>query len=355
MTNETTPVGRQELALQLSEEILTGIETETLTTSSAALRCLRLARLIFDDNATEWLQYETKGYPSSFSGLEPKAKQIAQEHGRESINKDNQEHIFVEIADELEAKVQAAQSAMGILTTKGVSIAGDTALLAINSLTRAVSQKSNIWYGTMTESQRNLAILRGQYYAYALAANLELKFSKQAEEVFRSYRLSVDKQLIALAPESLKRLEAAYERLSSTNPESWSQAVTSCRRVFEEISNSLYSGSLDNPYLTQSGKTLDVSGNHYQNRLYATIDMVATSRNARRLVGSNVMYVIDFIDNLHNSLCRGVHDLEDQLTYNEARASILHTYLLLGDISILVRDSKGCQHEAVNGNLKILS
>lgn len=166
--------------------------------------------------------------------------------------------------------------------------------------------------------------------------NLELKFSKQAEEVFRSYRLSVDKQLVALAPVSLKRLDAAYERLSSTNPESWNQAVTSCRRVFKEISNSLYDGPLDKPYTTKSGKPLDVSGDNYLNRLYAIVDKIAASRSARHLVGSNVMYAVDFIENLHNAQCRGVHELEDQLTYVEARACILHTYMLLGDISMLV-------------------
>jgi len=137
--DEKTNPGRQELALQLSEEILTGIETETLTTSSAALRCLRLARLILDDKATDWLQYEVKGYSSASDGLELKANHVAQAHGRESIDKDNQKHVFMEIADELEAKVHAAQSAMGILTSNGVSISSEFALAAVQSLTRAVS------------------------------------------------------------------------------------------------------------------------------------------------------------------------------------------------------------------------
>jgi len=337
MTDETTTTsGRLEQALQLSEEILEGIEIETLKTSAAALRCSRLARLMLDDNAIEWLQYETKGYPYASGGIEPKAYKIACAHGREYTNKENQKQIFVEVADELEAKVQAAQSAMGILTTKGVSVASDYALVTMQSLTKAVSQKSNIWFAIIAEAQRNLALLRGQYYAYALSINLELKFSKRAEEVFRSYRLSVDKRLVALAPESLKKLDAAYERLSSTNPESWNQAITSCRRVFQEISNSLYKDPLDKPYTTKSGKSLDVSGDHYLNRLYATIDMIAASRNARYLVGSEALYIIDFVENLHNALCRGVHDLEDQLTYEEARACILHTYMLLGDISLII-------------------
>ncbi len=340
MTDETTTPGRLELALQLSEEILTGIETETLKTSAAALRCLRLARLILDDNAIEWLQYETKGYHSASGGIEPNVHKIACAHGREYIDKDNQKQVFVEVSDELEAKAQSAQSAIGTFTTMGVSVAGDQAYGAMNILNANVARQTNSLLEAIRRSQRNLALLRGQYYAYALSVNLELAFSKRAEEVFRSYRLSTDKQLVAFAPESLKRLDAAYERLSSVNPESWNQAVTSCRRVFQEISNSLYIDPWDKPYITKSGKALDVSGDNYLNRLYATIDKIAASRSARHLVGSNIMYVVDFIENLHNALCRGVHDLEDQLTYEEARACILHTYMLLGDISVLVSDNK---------------
>lgn len=342
MTDETTTIlSRSEQALQLSEEILAGIETETLSTSSAALRCLRLARLILDDNAIEWLQYETKGYPLTSDGkyFEKKAVQIALAHGRESVQADGKKSIFIELGDELEAKIQTAQSALGNITTKGVSIGGDYSLSATRELCNRVNINNYAWSYQIEESRRCLTVLRGQYYAYALSVNLELKFSKRAEEVFQSYRISVDKRLVALAPESLRRLDAAYERLSSSNPESWNQAVTSCRRVFEEISNSLYKGPLDKPYTTNSSKTLDISGDHYLNRLYATIDMIAASRSARHLVGSNVMYIVDFVENLYDVLCSGVHNLEDQLTYEEARACILHTYMLLGDISSLIDEN----------------
>ncbi len=177
--------------------------------------------------------------------------------------------------------------------------------------------------------------MRGKYYDYALLVNLELKFSQRAEEVFHSYRLSVDKRLAKLAPESLRRLDAAYERLTSTNAESWSQAVTSCRRVLQEVANALLTEPKD-AYTTKSGKVLDVSGDNYLNRLFASIDMLASSSAARRLVGSNVLYVVDLVENLHNMLNRGVHDLDSKLTFEEARASILHTYVLLGDISTLM-------------------
>ncbi len=326
-----------ETALQVSEEILAGIETDTLSTSAAALRCLRVARLLSDDLAVEWLQYETGGYSRTADGyIKPRAFEVACMHGRElPQTKNGKRQIFVELPEELEAKIQATQRAMGALTTQGVSVAGEWAVVALSDLQLSVTLQTNAFVETINESQRHLTILRGKYYDYALLVNLELKFSQRAEEVFHSYRLSVDKRLAKLAPESLRRLDAAYERLTSTNAESWSQAVTSCRRVLQEVANALFTGPKD-AYTTKSGKVLDVSGDHYLNRLFASIDMLASSSTARRLVGSNALYVVDLVENLHNMLNRGVHDLDSKLTFEEARASILHTYVLLGDISTLM-------------------
>jgi len=331
-----------ELALQLSEEILAGIETESLSTSAAALRCLRLARLISDGPAIQWFQYETTGYSETPDGhIENQAFMVACGHGREIVpSVEGKRQIFIELADEVEATIQTSQKAMGTLTTHGVSVAGEYAFAAIRELSSNVAAQTTAFLQIIKGSQRHLTILRGKYYDYVLSLNLELKFSQRAEEIFRSYRLSVDKLLAKLAPESLKRLDAAYERLSSTNPESWAQAVTSCRRVLQEVSDALFTGSKPSPYTTKSGKVLDISGDHYLNRLFASVDALASSPTSRRLVGSNVIYVVDLIDNLHNILNRGVHDLDDKLTYEEARAAILHTYMLLGDVATLVLNDK---------------
>jgi hypothetical protein len=336
-----------ELALQLSEEILAGIETDSLSTSAAALRCLRLARLLSDAPAIEWFQYETAGYPRISEGyIESQAFSVACAHGRGVLpTEEGDRRIFTELADELEASIQTTQKAISTLTTQGVSVAGERAAIAMRELRQNVTAQTNAFLKIIKESQRRLTILRGSYYSYALSINLELKFSQRAEEVFHLYRLSVDRLLARLTPDSLKRLDAAYERLSSTNSESWAQAVTSCRRVLQEVSDALFTDSEYSEYTTKSGKVLDVSGDHYLNRLFACVDKLATSSTSRRLVGSNVMYVVDMIDNLHDLLNRGVHDLVDRLTYDEARAAVLHTYILLGDIaSLVLRES--CDHIA---------
>ncbi len=108
-----------ELALQLSEEILSGIETGSLNTSTVALRSLRLARLISDATAIQWFQYETTGYPTESDGhMENQAFIIACNHGRNLIsNEDGTQRIFPELADELELTIQSTQKTIGNLTT----------------------------------------------------------------------------------------------------------------------------------------------------------------------------------------------------------------------------------------------
>jgi hypothetical protein len=297
---------RLEQALQLSEEILEGLEMGSLTVAASALRCLRLARLVADFDGVTWLQYETIGYPKTSDGfIENVAFLIARKHGREMlpVKEKGRRSIFTELADELEAQIQTHTRSLSNYSTSGASVAGEYAGLAMMNLTTSVTNATNNTITNVQLAQRRLTTLRGEYYSYALSVNLELKFSKRAEDVFRSYRLAVDNHLAGLAPDSLKKLDAAYERLQSDNSESWAQAVTSCRRVIEEIANALYRKVFiriqDDTYTTHSGKTLKVSGAAYINRLYAIIDKISTSKTARKLVSSKTMLLVELVESLH--------------------------------------------------------
>jgi hypothetical protein len=332
-----------EEALELSEEILSQIENQTVSLSTTTLQCLRLARLLSDFDAIEWLGYETSGYPEDQKGfIEKKAFEIGIKHGRLiGYSEDGREKGFFQLADELEQNIKTRQNSIGILTTNGVSIAGEYTNITMSNLTNKVISQTNSINSSIMQSQRQLVILRGQYYSYASKVNIELKFSQSADEVFRDYRLNVDKNLFELAPDSIRKFIAAYQRLSSNNPESWSQALMSCRRVLQEIAEALYlklfSEQSDGKYTTKSGKLLDVSGDHYINKLFAVIDSLkeTTSDN---LLGSHILYTIEWIENLHKVLHKGVHDIVKPLTYEQTRTGILHTYIILGDITLLVSD-----------------
>lgn len=53
---------KTESAQLACEKVLNGIEDDTITTTSALLQCLKIARLLNDVDAIIWLQYEYGGY-----------------------------------------------------------------------------------------------------------------------------------------------------------------------------------------------------------------------------------------------------------------------------------------------------
>lgn len=57
-----------EKAQESCEQVLDGIEDGTITTTSALLQCLKIARPMNDTDAIMWLQYEYGGYPQTEDG-----------------------------------------------------------------------------------------------------------------------------------------------------------------------------------------------------------------------------------------------------------------------------------------------
>lgn len=330
-------------ALSLSEEVLNGLETEVLSISSASLRCLRIARLMNDLDSINWLQFECSGYPMINGGIVTEAFEVGCKHGREWQANDNNRTGFFQLAKEIESSIASIIASQNTLTTQGVSVAGEYASIAMSNLTLAVSNSTAFLTHTIIDFEHKLAILRGQYYSYALKINLEIKFSQHAEDIFKSYRMQIDSSLLGYAPDALGKLDAAYNNLLSGNPESWSQALSSCRRVFQELSDALFSQSIgiitDVAYKTKSGKELDISGMKYQNRLFAVVDNLSESETSRQLIGSEILLLIDWIENIHNLLNKGVHEIKNPLKYEEAISGIVRTYILLGSIANLIKET----------------
>ncbi|MHA1974133.1 MAG: AbiTii domain-containing protein [Candidatus Hodarchaeales archaeon] len=331
-------------SLSLSEEILSGLETETLSMSSAALRCLRLARLMNDDENIQWLQYECSGYPVTPDGhIDNLAFNIGCKHGRET-EKNDQNHRMgnFHLANDIEASINSLMESQRNLTTQGVSVSGEFGLAAMNNLTTSLAMRSSSITKIIAESEHLLSILRGQYYNYALNVNLGLKFSQHAEDIFNSYRMQTDASLLRFTPDVLRKLNAAYSNLSSDNPESWSQSLSSCRRVFQKLSNSLYTyltlGKNAKNYVTKSGKELDISKENYKNKMFAVVDFLSKSKTSRLLIGSEILLLIDWIEYMHDLLCKGVHEIDNPITYEEARSGVIRTYMLLGSLANLLLD-----------------
>ena len=94
---------KTESAQLACEKVLNGIEDDTITTTSAPLQCLKIARLLNNADAIIWLQYEYGGYPKEADGVHiPSAAfDIGYKNGRGFIDKTGK-CIFTELASELE-------------------------------------------------------------------------------------------------------------------------------------------------------------------------------------------------------------------------------------------------------------
>ena len=325
-----------EKALEACEKVIDGIEDSTITTESALLLCTKIARLTNDEENLIWLQYEYGGYPENIGDIgNEDVWDIACKKGRGFKEKGNS-YIFTELASELEEKIIAQQNSVGNFTTKGASASGQWAVPAMSNLTDAVIKSTVTTVDNIALAKKRLSLLKAQYYEYALKKQIELTFGNVASSVFMKYRERVDLAFSDLTKETLLKLQAIEGKLDSDNPEMYSQALTTCRRLFESVAVELFDkyfpGYTNKTYKTKSGKEIDVSGDHYKNKLSAVIEKLEDKSPKKTIVGSDIIYLLDWIDNLINLQCKGVHS---DVTKEIAERCILQTYMCLGDILTL--------------------
>lgn len=323
-----------EQALETCEKILTGIELGTLTTSSMLMMCLRVARLTNDTDAIEWLEYENSGYPQDEDGyILSRAWKIGWKHGRAYFNKEKEKLIFTDLSSELEGRILSRRVALNNYSTSGASVSGDYALAAMGTLTRNVSDATNSLLRSIAKDEKNLSLLKAQYYDYASKKHIELSFSSTTADIFSVYREKVDTYFSKLPSDIISKLRAIDDKINSDNPELYSQALTTCRRLFGDVAEELFKINFPNykekMYKTKSGREIDVSGEHYKNKLSAVIEKLQDKSSNKCLVGSNILYLIDRMDALNDLQCKGVHN---EISKEDAMQCIIHTYICLGDI-----------------------
>lgn len=327
-------MNKSEQALKCCEKVLEGIELGTITISSALLLCIRVARLLNDVDALKWLQYESSGYPTDEDGyIIREAWQIAYDNGRGSYNKEKKKVVFLETVMELEAKIETQKKAIGNFSTEGVSVSGEWAPTAMNNLTGSVAKSTGNIISAVATSEKKVAILKSKYYDYALKKQIELSFGNVTADIFSIYRESVDNYFSKLSSDTILKLQAIENKINSDNPEMYSQALTTCRRLFENTAEELFDKYFpnygDKIYKTKSGKEIDVTGDHYINKLSAVIEKLQDKSVNKTLIGTSIIYLLDKIEYLNNLQCKGVHS---EVSKQDAIQCIIQTYICLGDI-----------------------
>lgn len=328
-------------ALEACEKIINGIEDGEITISSALLQCMKVARLVNDVDAMEWLNYELGGYPRDDEGyLTSSAWNIAVQHGRSYVDKkDKKTYVFTDLVAELENIISNSKDALNNFSTQGFSVSGEMALLATSRMTENVNQATNNLLNTSKRNEQRLSVLKAQFYDYAVKWQIDLQFGKTAKKAFEEYQEKVSLFFSDLSTTTLQKLSAIEDLMEDGNPERYSQVLTSCRRLWEDTAKILFDKTLpdykEKMYKTKSGKEIDVSGDHYNNKLSAVIETLQEKATKNTLIGSEILYLIDWLEQINKLQNSGVHS---EITREQAMQCIIHTYIALGDI-LKLKDS----------------
>jgi hypothetical protein len=265
-------------SLSLVEEILKNLELNEIPLGNACLKAARLARLL---NDTERLDELIGIYPD---------------------------------IGELEATIRTSE----------VRLEGDQEQ-------GAFARSKDIFEGKIQKAEKNLQERKIYLYNYVLNTYYGLRFSSVPEGVFERTRNRVDKKLAEMAPPAVKKFVSVYDNLKSSNPEDWSNAVHSCRRILQAVANVLYPPSPNGlEEIERKGKKIKVGPDNYINRLMIYAEDHSNSERFQDIVGSHLKFLGNRIDAIYSAASKGSH--AEIKTPEEAERYIIYTYLLLGDI-----------------------
>lgn len=195
----------------------------------------------------------------------------------------------------------------------------------------------------------------GKYYRHNLSENLnyikktahdmatklydELLFSKTPKTVMDVLKNEIDDKLLDLNPELAEQLMLAFQSVSKDQQENWSQALTTCRRTIEKLADILFPSIEDNIDGRKLGK------NHYINRIWAFMDQQIESESNKELAKSHVDLLGAYLEKINRLTNKGVHTNVKRI---ESIKTVLHTYLMIGDIINYLDDDYLNNSESLN-------
>lgn len=318
-------------ALELSGEIIKNIELNEIPLTNIALKTSRLARLMNDFRMAELLRYETSGYPADLKGwVDHEHWKIAVDAGREYQREDYQDRVYPESIEQLEQELRITEIALQAAKGPDISYPFLNPNQQMDVPTGNSKERAEIREHHALVSKR-LASRRSLIFDYVINIYYQLKFSGISDDIFTRIRENVDKRIRKNLPESVKRFSAVYSNLQSENPENWSNAVHSCRRILKDLADVVFPPS-ENKKIEINGeeKVIHLGQEFYINRILTFIQENSTSERYSDIVGSHLKFIENRLNSVLKAAHKGTHDTI--VSREEADRYVVYTYLLIGDI-----------------------
>jgi hypothetical protein len=338
--SESVPPTKQALteALALSSEILQNIEKSELPLTDIALKASRLARLLNDTDYENIMQYEVGGYPSTSDGIAPEVWRLATLAGRveekQEQDGETKASAYVSPISEFEQTINLSPTLLQSARDPDYSVSSANPNQVLPTPSSNYFERQTI-KGQLAIASRRLANSRKLIYQYVLLKYYELKFSGISDDIFSRLRTRVDSDVGKLIPESINKFSSVYNNLLSENPEDWSNAVHSCRRILKDLADKLFPPREDR--VIKGGKkpnVIKLGEDNYVNRLIAFIESKTSSEKFTKIVGSHLDFIGNRLDSIVESSHKGSHTTIT--TKEEADRYVIYTYLIVGDILSLL-------------------
>jgi len=322
---------------ELSAEILKNFELSEMPVSNIILKCLRLCRLLGDEDGVLLFTFESSGYPSTPKGLTSDAWRIAKIAGRRYFckEKDNSgqqketEYANVTLIAELEETIASQKIRLAAAIDPNVSISSANPSQIVHAPIGNVTERN----GAITSikgAQKSIQQITGCLYDYILRIYNKLYYGNIIEDTFTRSRLEVNEKMGLLCPQAIGKFVAVYDNMDSDNQEDWANAVHSCRRILLDLADALYPAQKEP--LVIDGKQIKIGHDQYINRLIQYVGSKAGSKTYADIVGTDLSSIGKRLDAINDAVCKGTHA---EITKDEASRYIIHTYLLISDIIAL--------------------
>lgn len=343
-----------EEALNLSEEILDGIELGEASLVSCTLKASRLARLLNDFDHQRIFAFESSGYPNTPNGVTPdiwklcqKAKRVyTVKETKEGVEKE-EEYTRLDSLGAVETEIEALKENLRVAYDPNISLssANPSQFVGLGKTGNA-NERQNL-RTRILQLSKLLNERRAFLYEYVANKNYELKYSKITSDIFSRIRGIVDSKIGDLIPLSVQKFSSVYENLNSENTEDWSNAVHSCRRILQDTADVIYPSREDRVIDLGNGKskTIKLGPDNYINRLIAFVEENTDSKRFEEIVGSHMKYLGERLDAIFQAAQKGSHDIIS--SREEADRYVIYTYLVIGDILSLDDGIQNLKHESM--------
>lgn len=333
-----TVSNRTDEARKVSEALLDDLEGSISKIDAILMRAKRLARLMRDSDAQAWLDLETRGYPDGFSFSElGSCEKYAASGGRIDIKTSK---YYPHSLPSIEANAESDEALLNSLQAARAPTAKVKDFLEKNATEALMATQLKLQTRQRENYARSKALyssMKAAIHNYATDTYLAVELGDVAQDIFEGARNLVDAFIRSHCPKSAEKLVAINEQMSNGSTESLSSALGSCRRLLMDVADSVFPARQEE-WSDRKGQSRKVGVDQYKNRLLAYLTDLRQNEGDYALLESELEHLASRLDVIYDKACKGVHA---DVSPNEARLAVIHTYLFIGEVATYSGHSAG--------------